>query len=62
MTGKISTCKHQKEYDEYIAKHNIYTFNENWGINVGALAKFIKEHHIKTEDINEEFLEQFKVH
>ena len=62
MIGKISTCKHQDEYDSYIATHNIYTFNENWGINVSELAKFIKENHIKTEEINEAFLEQFRVH
>ena len=65
MTEKTLTCKHQKEYDKYIAEHNIYTFNAIWDINAATLAKFIKEHHVKAENINEDLedlLEQFRIH
>ena len=60
MGDKSSKCKHQKEYDKYIEKHDIYRSNESWGINVSALAKYSKEHHIDSSEITEEFLEQFR--
>lgn len=60
MIGTTSICKHQKEYDEYIKKHNIYTSKDGWGVNVKALAKYIKENHISEKDVNDELVEKFK--
>lgn len=61
LTGKISQCKHQAEYDAYAQENNIYSANQNWDIDVAKLAKFIRENNLKSSEITEDIINDFKI-
>lgn len=47
--------------DEYIKRNNPYLPHTSIDIDLRAYSRFIREHRLKSEEITEEIMEQFRV-
>ena len=52
---------YEKQINEYIQTHDIYTPSKDCNINFRALNDFIKTHALTNTDITPEIVEKFKI-